>query len=69
MRKLAITSMVLSALVVGCNNDGKESTQATEVVTTSESEVKAPISNLETNPFFSDYNTPFGMPPFDKITN
>lgn len=69
MRKLAITSMVLSALVVGCNNDGKESKQATEAVVTTESDVKAPVSNLETNPFFSDYNTPFGIPPFDKITN
>jgi peptidyl-dipeptidase Dcp len=23
----------------------------------------------EENPFFSDFNTPFGVPPFDKITN
>lgn len=69
MRKLVITSMVLSALVVGCNNGDKESTKATEVVSTTESEVKLPVSNLETNPFFSDFNTPFGMPPFDKITN
>jgi len=69
MRKLAITSMVLSALIVGCNNDGKESMPATEVVATADTDAKTNVSNLETNPFFSDYNTPFGMPPFDKITN
>ncbi len=71
MRKRAIVSMVLSALVVGCNNDNKESTETekSQVVAKTEVETTQAVFNLETNPFFSDYDTPFGIPPFDKITN
>lgn len=69
MRKLAIVSMVMSALVVGCNNDNKESTEANQVVAKTEVVAPTPATNIETNPFFKDYDTPFGIPPFDKIAN
>jgi len=63
--------MVLSALIVGCNNDKQGSKMSTDVdvkMAESDTQIKA-MPNVESNPFFSDYATPFGIPPFDKITN
>lgn len=68
MRKIALTSIVLSVLVAGCS---KEDTPAatTENAKKVEQTDNTLAANAESNPFFSDYNTPFGIPPFDKITN
>jgi len=69
MRKLAIVSMVLSTLAVGCSEQKQPSSESSIAVKEIASEVGGSLSNLETNPFFQEYDTPFGIPPFDKITN
>ena len=65
---MTIVTMVLSSLIAGCNGDKQESKQSTETAVKSEKAVTS-VTNEETNPFFSDYDTPFGIPPFDKIEN
>jgi len=70
MHKLAISSVVLSVLLAGCNSDKSEAPQNTDtVVQKAPVEIVEATGNLETNPFFQEYDTPFGIPPFDKITN
>jgi len=70
MQKLTISSVVLSVLLVGCNSDKSETPKNSDTLVQ-----KAPVEsieasgNLESNPFFQEYDTPFGIPPFDKITN
>jgi len=67
MKKMTIVSMVLSTLIVGCNSDDQKSKAKTEVAVAATK--TQPIPNIETNPFFNDYDTPFGIAPFDKIKN
>ncbi|MBV1911323.1 MAG: M3 family metallopeptidase [Kangiellaceae bacterium] len=70
MRKLAIASMVLSALVVGCSEEKTPQTdKAVALVADKAIDTSNKATNLETNPFFQEYETPFGIPPFDKITD
>ncbi|MGB0495915.1 MAG: peptidase M3, partial [Kangiellaceae bacterium] len=72
MNKLAISSLLLSSLLIGCNQDGGNADSTKKEVVKSAKENKsddASLTNLETNPFFSEYDTPFGIPPFDKIKN
>ena len=61
--------MVLSALIVGCNNDTQESEQSADMLVKADKTEKVIAGNQEANPFFNDYDTPFGIPPFDKIEN
>jgi len=61
--------MVLSALIVGCNNGKQESEQSADMLAKSDKTKEVVTANQETNPFFNDYATPFGIPPFDKIEN
>ncbi len=69
MKKLIIATAICSIVLTSCGDKPEESVQtqagpAPEVAKTEESQEK-----LETNPFFSEYETPFGIPPFDKIEN
>lgn len=69
MRKLVLVSIVLSALAVGCSDGNKDDITGKVESSDKNTEAKTAVVNLETNPFFSDYDTPFGIPPFDKISN
>jgi peptidyl-dipeptidase Dcp len=68
MRILAIILISVSILVVGCN-DSKIADTGDVVTDRIDSAANPQPVNLEKNPFFQDYDTPFGIPPFDKITN
>lgn len=72
MNKFTISSLLVSSLLLGCNQDASNSAAASDDITkvkSSENAKEALKSNIESNPFFSDYDTPFGIPPFDKIKN
>ncbi|NVK21546.1 MAG: M3 family metallopeptidase [Kangiellaceae bacterium] len=76
MKKLTITLAVLSALsLTACNNDKASEKPVSEV---EKQEQAAPeqaqlessseaTANSEGNPFFEEWDTPYGMPPFDRI--
>lgn len=51
MKKIGIIFMCLGMLFISCSKPAEEKA--------------APVS--EKNPFFEDWNTPFGVPPFDRI--
>lgn len=61
--------MILSALIVGCNNDQQDAKQSGAADKKEEIAQSIASPNLESNPFFSEYETPFGIPPFDKISD
>ncbi|WP_199610115.1 M3 family metallopeptidase [Flocculibacter collagenilyticus] len=67
MKKLSISAVAAALLLAGCGDD------AAQTITTS-TETPASASSSKTlsevsisNPFFSDYQTPYGIPPFEKI--
>ena len=53
MKKLLILSLWFATVLVSCNNI----------------ESKSKSEDMDTNPFFTAYSTPFQVPPFDKIKN
>ncbi|MEP1859627.1 MAG: M3 family metallopeptidase [Kangiellaceae bacterium] len=69
MRKLVIASAVTAIVLAGCS-DNKDETVESNTSTTPQIENVANVADKsETNPFFQEFNTPFGIPPFDKIKN
>ncbi len=77
MKKLAIASMVSMALLMACEKEKAQDTApaakdpvAKEVVKPAETAAaEKSEANIEGNPFFEKWDTPFGMPPFDQIKN
>lgn len=62
MKKTWIASVASLALIAGCNSeapDNKDAEGSSEPVQTSEV--------ARTNPFFVEWDTPYGIPPFDQI--
>lgn len=75
MKKLSIAAAVMSALLAaGCSNGDNEQKVAAEsekaqaVATTDEAQSSTESTDVTaTNPFFEDWDTPYGIPPFDQI--
>ena len=75
MKKLSIAAAVMSALLAaGCSNGDNEqkvtseSEKAQAVATTDEAQSSTENSDVTaSNPFFEDWDTPYGIPPFDQI--
>lgn len=83
MRKLTLGAAIVSALLaVGCNDSEEKQSTAAEKVQAAQTEQtdttagktadKAKEESTEasadsTNPFFQEWDTPYGMPPFEKI--
>lgn len=76
MRKTALFLVILGLVFfVACGSDKKEettadtpekTTQTTETTTEAKSDMKTDAKS-ESNPLLSKFDTPFGVPPFDKI--
>jgi peptidyl-dipeptidase Dcp len=69
MRKLIIASAVSAALIAGCGEKPSDSEKAEPQTTPQIAASKQEVEKSELNPFFKEYDTPFGIPPFDKIKN
>ena len=69
MSNFAIVLLAVSVLLTGCDSNKNVTTNPLEVVSKTNQETISHAAALETNPFFQDYGTPFGIPPFDKITS
>ena len=80
MKKLTLGAAIVSALLAaGCGDDSAKKADVTEAkaaqmdkVDASSSDAKAADTNKDSattgsNPFFEEWDTPYGMPPFDKI--
>ena len=57
------TALSLAVMVTGCSKKEEQTINKPLVKETSTETVEA----IETNPFFEEWNTPFGAPPFDII--
>jgi len=71
MNKLKLSSLLLVLALSACNqsdNDGVKATAEKSSNTNSTTETTTPPATSD-NPFFSEYKTPYGIPPFDKIKN
>lgn len=78
MKKLVISLAVSSVFLTACDNQSSQAVDANqskpEVVKTQpvkdvSEEVVNKTVEQSGNPFFEEWDTPFGMPPFDKIKN
>ena len=80
MKKLTLGAAIVSALLAaGCGDDSAKKADVTEAKAAqmdkadeSSSDAKAADTNKDSattgsNPFFEEWDTPYGMPPFDKI--
>lgn len=80
MKKLTLGAAIVSALLAaGCGDDSAKKADVAEAkaaqmdkVDASSSDAKAADTNKDSattgsNPFFEEWDTPYGMPPFDKI--
>ncbi len=74
MQKLAISLAISATLLAACDNKEAEVAPAEDA----KANVEAPVESNDVvadekidsnNPFFKDWDTPFGMPPFDSIKN
>ena len=69
MKNLVISSLVVTSVLLGCSDNTDTAASHDESVSKTVAETAEIVGNLETNPFFQEYDTPFGIPPFDKIEN
>jgi len=56
----------LAAALLGCSEKA-EQTAGAEMTAAGETAVEAPMASIEGNPFFADWDTPYGIPPFSEI--
>ncbi|MEM1089123.1 MAG: M3 family metallopeptidase [Pseudomonadota bacterium] len=65
-----LMTLVLALIVItaGCSGDSSEPTaEASSEPAESKAMAEAPADDLSGNPFMADWETPFGVPPFDQI--
>ncbi|WP_041296034.1 M3 family metallopeptidase [Kangiella koreensis] len=75
MKKLTVAAAVMSALIAaGCSNDSSEQKSPVESEKAQSIESVDGANGTDTkndatasNPFFEEWDTPYGMPPFDQI--
>ncbi|GAA4356044.1 M3 family metallopeptidase [Kangiella marina] len=80
MKKLTLGAAIVSAvLAAGCGDDSAKQADATETKAAQTEQNTADMANndaanaqndaamADSNPFFMEWDTPYGMPPFDKI--
>ena len=60
MKNRYLAPLAIAITIAGC----QPSTTTSEAVKV---EQAAPVESTANNPFFADYDTPYGIPPFDKI--
>ena len=72
MKNLYVVSL-LAACLAACGGKDSESVTdqngmvTTEVVETASQEIVVTATELEGNPFTQEWDTPFGIPPFESI--
>lgn len=80
MKKLTLGAAIVSALLAaGCGDDSAKKADATETkaaqieaanakaTTSSETNSEKDMASANGNPFFQEWDTPYGMPPFEQI--
>ncbi|WNC67517.1 M3 family metallopeptidase [Thalassotalea nanhaiensis] len=60
MKARILTPIALAIALAGCNSATTETTASTEVA-------QQTVNVEASNPFYQEYDTPFGIPPFEKI--
>jgi len=60
MKNRYLAPLAIAITIAGC----QPNTTTSEAVKV---EQAAPVKSIANNPFFADYDTPYGIPPFDKI--
>jgi peptidyl-dipeptidase Dcp len=60
---IAPVAIAISIALVGC----KATTTANNLASAQQKTVQQKNTNEQSNPFFSDFTTPYGIPPFEKI--
>ena len=69
MNKLKLSSLLLVLALSACNQPDKDVAKTGEASDKQSASDAAVIPAATDNPFFSDYQAPYGIPPFDKIKN
>jgi peptidyl-dipeptidase Dcp len=78
MKKILVASAMSSMFVLGCsdnatNSEVADKAQSETTVVTSQESAKMNLENIKplpaekVNPFYLNWKTPYGMPPFDQI--
>ena len=67
MRKLVISAAISALLLSACDSPQPGGADSDPEVSAPVTDTAADASQRASNPFFAEYKTPFGMPPFEKI--
>lgn len=69
-QQLRLTALLLSLFLVACGKDAPQSTEATDTqAETATNDIVVTDAELAGNPFLETWDTPFGVPPFDEISD
>ncbi|GLS27901.1 M3 family metallopeptidase [Marinibactrum halimedae] len=68
--RTSLLALTMAISLAGCSQKQESESTAEQSVTKSDSHsIDDGQASTQTNPFFSEYQTPFQIPPFDKIHN
>ncbi|KZN68250.1 peptidase M3 [Pseudoalteromonas luteoviolacea CPMOR-1] len=67
LRKTHLALAISAAMLLNGCSDAPEQQQTAQVEATDTASAKAAASNIAQNPFFQEWNTPFGAPPLGDI--
>ncbi|MEM6817288.1 MAG: M3 family metallopeptidase [Pseudomonadota bacterium] len=70
MKLFRLLAIFMAAFaVVACGGETETTVETTESASTETDELAVTDAELEGNPFLADWDTPFGVPPFDVISD